>query len=121
MFIGDGGEARLRPGTLIVDVSCDLEMGFPFARPTSFEEPTFTVGNVTYYAVDHTPSYLWRAATWELSRAVLPFLETIIAGPDAWERDETVRRAIEIRDGVIQNAKILTFQHRAADYPHPVH
>jgi alanine dehydrogenase len=121
MFIGDGGEARLRPGTLIVDVSCDLEMGFPFARPTSFEEPTFTVGNVTYYAVDHTPSYLWRAATWELSRAVLPFLETIIAGPDAWERDETVRRAIEIRHGVIHNPKILSFQHRAAHYPHPVH
>jgi hypothetical protein len=29
-----------------------------------------------------------------------------------------VRRAIEIRDGVIQNQRILSFQHRLPDYPH---
>jgi hypothetical protein len=30
----------------------------------------------------------------------------------------TIRRAIEIRDGVIQNPKILSFQGRAAEFPH---
>ena len=30
-----------------------------------------------------------------------------------------VRRAIEIRDGLIQNERILSFQHRAPDYPYP--
>ncbi len=50
----------LKPDTLIVDVSCDTGMGFDFARPTSFTNPTFMVGNrITYYAVDHSPSYLW--------------------------------------------------------------
>ena len=44
MFLREGEEARLKPGALIVDVSCDLGMGFPFARPTSFEAPTFAVG-----------------------------------------------------------------------------
>jgi alanine dehydrogenase len=118
MFLRPGEEGHLRVGALIVDVSCDLGMGFPFARPTSFEDPTFEVGRITYYAVDHTPSYLWRSASWELSRVVVPFLESVMGGPEAWKRDETVRRAIEIRDGVIQNAKILRFQNRAADYPH---
>ena len=33
--------------------------------------------------------------------------------------DETIRRAIEIRDGVIQNKQILSFQGRSPDYPHP--
>ena len=62
----------------------------------------FTVGdNMHYYAVDHSPSYLWDSATWEISEALLPFLRTVIAGPDAWDADETIRRAIEIRDGVI--------------------
>ena len=42
-----------------------------------------------------------------------------MAGPDAWEADETVRRAIEIRDGVIRNPAILSFQHRAAAVPAP--
>jgi hypothetical protein len=43
----------------------------------------------------------------------------VLAGPEAWEADPTVRRALEIRDGVIQNPQILSFQHRSPDYPHP--
>ena len=37
-----------------------------------------------------------------------------MAGPAAWDADETIRRAIEIREGVIQNPRILSFQGRAA-------
>lgn len=111
--------ATLRPGTLIVDVSCDLGMGFSWARPTSFEDPMFEVGDhVRYYGVDHSPSYLWDSATWEVSEALLPYLGTVLGGPAAWEADETIRRAIEIRDGKIINPSILAFQSRAAEYPH---
>ena len=120
MYLERGQHAAMKPGALIVDVSCDDGMGFTFARPTSFNEPTFQVGSLTYYAVDHTPSYLWQSASWELSRVVLPFLETVMGGPSAWERNETIRRAIEIRDGKVQNPKILSYQGRAEAYPHPV-
>ncbi len=120
MFLQDDDIDRFALGALIVDVSCDLGMGFPFARPTSFEEPTFAVGGVTYYAVDHTPTYLWRSASWELSRVVVPFIETVIDGPAAWEGNETIRRAIEIREGVIRNPKVLSFQRRADKFPHPI-
>jgi len=107
------------PGSLIVDVSCDEGMGFSWARPTSFDAPSFVVGrNVHYYAVDHSPSYLWNSATWEISAALLPHLPTVLSGADEWAASETIRRAIEIRDGVIQNASILSFQHRAPEYPH---
>ena len=41
-----------------------------------------------------------------------------MAGPGAWERDETIRRAIEIRDGAVLNPRILSFQNRAADPPY---
>jgi len=44
----------------------------------------------------------------------------VLGGPAAWDSAETIRRAIEIRDGVIRNPAILSFQHRAPDYPHPV-
>ncbi len=119
LYLQPGEESRLRPGTLICDISCDLGMGFPFARPTSFTEPTFQVGDLLYYAVDHTPSLLWRAATWEISAALLPFIETVAAGPQAWDADATLRRAIEIRHGVIGNPQILKVQKRSPDYPHP--
>ena len=118
-FLTDDDLAAVTPGTLIVDVSCDEGMGFSWARPTTFADPTFVVGdNVLYYAVDHSPSYLWNSATWEISEALLPFLRTVLAGRDAWDADPTIRRAIEIRDGVIQNPAILSFQGRAPKYPH---
>ena len=106
-------------GSLFVDVSCDEGMGFEWARPTSFEDPTFTVGEgLTYYAVDHSPSFLWDSATWEISLALTPHLRTMMEGPEAWLRDEVIARAIEIRDGEIQNPKILSFQNRAPEFPH---
>ena len=106
--------AAFRPGSLIVDVSCDEAMGFSWARPTSFDDPMFDVGpGVGYYAVDHSPSYLWRSATWENSQALLPFLPVVLGGPDAWDADETIRRAIEIREGDVVNPQILAFQGRA--------
>jgi alanine dehydrogenase len=119
VFLEDGDLPTLAPGTLVIDVSCDEGMGFSWARPTTFEEPMVTVGNhVHYYAVDHSPSYLWDSATWEISEALLPHLATVISGPLAWEADDTISRAIEIRDGVIRNPTILDFQSRDERYPH---
>ena len=119
MFVTADDLPAFAPGSLIVDVSCDEGMGFTWARPTSFAEPMFTVGNnIQYYGVDHSPSHLWNSATWEISEALLPYLRPVLAGPDVWTGNETIRRAIEIRDGVIQNPRILSFQHRSPQYPH---
>jgi alanine dehydrogenase len=119
MFLTGDDLAAFAPGSLIVDVSCDEGMGFSWARPTSFAEPMLTVGgNICYYAVDHSPSLLWNSATWEISEALLPHLRPVLAGPRAWDADPTIRRALEIRGGIIQNPGILSFQHRSPDYPH---
>jgi alanine dehydrogenase len=105
--------ADFRRGSLIVDVSCDEGMGFSWAVPTTFDDPMFTVGDrVHYYAVDHSPSYLWNSATWENSEALLPFMETVLSGPEGWDSSETITRAIEIGDGRIQNPAITAFQGR---------
>ena len=119
VFMGEEDLPALRPGSLVVDVSCDEAMGFSWARPTTFDDPTFVVGdNVLYYAVDHSPSYLWNSATWENSEALLPFLDTVMGGGDAWDDSPTISRAIEIRDGVVQNPAILSFQGRSPAHPH---
>lgn len=118
MFVEENEVGRLKPGCLIVDISCDEGMGFSFARPTDFDDPIFQVGPVHYYAVDHSPSYLWNSASWEISNSLIPYLPLVMGGPEKWMASETLRRAIEIRDGVVQNPKILSFQHREAAYPH---
>ena len=63
-------------------------------------------------------SHLWRSATWENSEALLPFIRTVLGGPEAWDAHPTIRRAVEIREGVIQNPAILRFQGRAPAHPH---
>ena len=118
-YLAEADLDAFRPGSLIVDVSCDEGMGFSWARNTTFVEPMFTVGNnVNYYAVDHSPSYLWNSATWEISEALMPFIEPVLTGREAWAEHETIARAIEISDGVIVNPAILEFQQRQESYPH---
>lgn len=120
-FLKNADLPLLAPGTLIVDVSCDEHMGFEWARPTGFDSPTFEVGQaVTYYAVDHSPSYLWNSATWEVSQALLPYVRDVLTGPQGWDGNETIRRAIEIRDGHIINPQIIEFQNRDAQFPYPL-
>ena len=119
MFVMDDELELFRPGSVLIDVSCDEGMAFEWARPTSFADPVFTVGSgIHYYAVDHSPSYLWDSATWEISEALIPFLGTVMSGEQSWDESQTIQRAIEIRAGVVQNPRILSFQSRAATYPH---
>ena len=121
VFVDEEDLGAFARGTLFVDVSCDEGMGFSWARPTTFVDPIFEVGDGSYYyAVDHSPSYLWSSATWENSEALLRYLPVVAAGPEAWDADETIRRAIEVRDGVVVNPRILSFQHRAPAPPHRV-
>lgn len=119
MFVTEDDLADFAPATLIIDVSCDLGMGFSWARPTTFDAPLIVVGDrVLYYAVDHSPSHLWASATWENSNALLPFLGTIMGGDSSWDADPTISRAIEVRDGAVVNPAILSFQGRRPGYPH---
>jgi alanine dehydrogenase len=121
LYLRESDLGAFRPGSLIIDVSCDEGMGFEWARPTSFADPMFTVGGtINYYAVDHSPSYLWNSASWEISEALLGFIPTVMAGPEAWEQNETIRRATEIADGIILNPAILEFQQRDSTFPHLV-
>ena len=119
LFVTEADRPRLKPRSLIIDISCDQGMGFCFATPTSFASPTIDVGaGITYYAVDHAPSYLWHAASREISRAMIEFLPLVAGGPAAWDATATLSRAIEIRDGVVRNPQLLAFQRRSAAYPH---
>jgi alanine dehydrogenase len=96
-------------------------MGFEWARATTFAEPMFGVGDgLHYYAVDHSPSFLWDSATWENSEALLDYLPIVMRGPAAWGANDTIGRAIEIHEGVIRNPRIISFQNRAPSFPYAV-
>ncbi|WP_375411819.1 hypothetical protein [uncultured Bradyrhizobium sp.] len=117
MFVAEEEVAKLDHPCLIVDISCDPGMGFPFSRTTTFEKPTFKVGKMTICAVDHTPAYHWDAATWGISKALVPHIATVASGPKQWRKNSTISDAIEIENGMILNRKIISFQDRSSVYP----
>jgi len=91
---------------------------FRFAKPTTFKNPILLVNKIDYYAVDHTPSYLWESASRSISAALIVYLRTILEGHDSWMNNTTIKKAINTDNGVIKKEAVLTFQNRLPDYPH---
>lgn len=117
-FVTEEEKDILTPGCLIVDVSCDEGMGFYFAKPTTFKNPMLQVNNIDYYAVDHTPSYLWESASRSISAALIVHLPSVLEGCKGWKNNSTIQNAINVDGGVIKKESVLSFQNRLPDYPH---
>jgi alanine dehydrogenase len=62
----------MRPGSVIVDVSIDQGGCIETSRPTSLDNPTFTVHGVVHYCVPNMSSNISRTASRVLSDAALP-------------------------------------------------
>ena len=117
-FVTEDEKDALKAGCLIIDVSCDEGMGFYFAKPTTFKNPILKIANIDYYAVDHTPSYLWESASRSISAALIGYLPIILEGRKSWMKNATIKNAINIDNGVIIKESVLTFQNRMKEYPH---
>lgn len=119
-YVNEDEKSKLKPGSLIIDVSCDEGMGFYFAKPTTFKNPLISVDKIDYYAVDHTPSYFWESASRSISAALIVHLPSVVAGRDSWAQNKTIQNAINIDEGMIVKESVLRFQNRNAAYPHKV-
>jgi alanine dehydrogenase len=62
----------MRPGSVVVDVSIDQGGCVETSRPTSLDNPTFTVHGVVHYCVPNMSSNISRTASRVLSDAALP-------------------------------------------------
>ena len=90
-FVKEDEKDSLKPGSLIIDVSCDEGMGFYFAIPTTFKKPILHIDKIDYYAVDHTPSYYWESASRSISAALLVHVPSVISGRESWNENKTIK------------------------------
>ncbi|MFA0203967.1 hypothetical protein AB4450_12025 [Vibrio breoganii] len=118
-FIHNNEKNLIKRNAVIVDVSCDKGMGFDFAVPTSFDSPGFMVDQTDfyYYGVDHTPSLYWNTSSYELSSAILPFID-YICKENGFHENEILLNAVEIENGIIRNKNIIEFQQRDSVFPY---
>lgn len=66
--------ARMRPGSVLVDVAVDQGGCFEDTRPTTHDDPTFAVHGSTFYCVANMPGAVPATSTSALTNATLPYL-----------------------------------------------
>jgi alanine dehydrogenase len=65
--------SKMKPGSVLVDVSIDQGGCFETSRPTTHAEPTYTVDGVVHYCVANMPGAAPRTSSEALVHATLPF------------------------------------------------
>jgi hypothetical protein len=54
-----------------------------------------------YYSVDHAPSYLWRAASREISLSLIPFLPIVVKGINAIKNNEILSKQLILSKAIL--------------------
>lgn len=102
---------KFKPGTLIIDVSCDPELEIETSRPTTIEDPVYTVDGVIHYAVDNTPGMFPITVTKVLSRGIGRYID-IVLEHDFEAYPENLKKAVVIKDGSIRDERIRAFREK---------
>ncbi len=64
----------MKPGSVLVDIAIDQGGCFEHSRPTTHDEPTFSVHQSVYYCVANMPGAVPNTSTRALTNATLPFV-----------------------------------------------
>jgi len=76
--------AKMKPGSVLVDIAIDQGGCFEDSKPTTHAEPTFQVHNSIFYCVANMPGAVPVASTYALTNATLPYALAI--ANKGWER-----------------------------------
>jgi alanine dehydrogenase len=75
--------SRMRPGSVLVDISVDQGGCFESTRPTTHSDPTFMVHESVFYCVANMPGAVPHTSTWALTNVTLPY--TLEIAEHGWE------------------------------------
>lgn len=99
---------KMKPGTLIIDVSCDPYLEIETSHPTSISDPVYEVDGVIHYAVDNTPAMYSKTVTKVLSSGISKYIDEIIKG----EYSDAIKKATVIQNGSIIQKEIREFREK---------
>ena len=98
--------AKMRPGTMLIDVACDPHMGIETSHETTIDDPVYVVDGVIHYAVDNTPAMFPKTVSTVLSESFAPYVDSILED----RLPEALEKAMVIRDGQILDERIRAFR-----------
>jgi alanine dehydrogenase len=110
----------MKPGSVMVDVAIDQGGCFETSRPTTHEDPVYTVDGIIHYCVTNMPGAVARTSTIALTNATLPFaLALANKGLNkALMEDPHLRNGLNVHAGKITAkpvADALSFEYMEAE------
>lgn len=100
--------AKMKPGSVIVDVAIDQGGCVETARPTTHSQPTYVVDGVVHYCVANMPGAVPRTSTLALNNATLPYVVKLagLGYKKALQEDSYLRTGLNICAGQITNQDV---------------
>jgi alanine dehydrogenase len=69
--------SRMKPGSVLVDISIDQGGCFEDSRPTTHADPTYQVHNSVFYCVANMPGAVPHTSTYALTNVTLPYAAAV--------------------------------------------
>lgn len=100
--------ARMRPGSVLVDIAVDQGGCFEDTRPTTHAEPTFLVHGSVFYCVANMPGAVPNTSTSALTNATLPYVRRIasLGWEQALAADAALAAGLNTTGGSVVNAGV---------------
>jgi len=76
-LVTDALVAKMRPGSVLVDISVDQGGCFESTHPTTHSNPTFEVNGSLFYCVANMPGAVPHTSTHALANSTLPYVEAL--------------------------------------------
>ncbi|MFC4612977.1 alanine dehydrogenase [Streptomyces maoxianensis] len=95
--------AKMKPGSVLVDIAIDQGGCFEDSRPTTHAEPTFMVHNSVFYCVANMPGAVPNTSTYALTNATLPYIVELAnrGWVEALRRDPALAKGLNTHDGQV--------------------
>jgi len=95
--------SRMKPGSVLVDISVDQGGCFEDTRPTTHADPTFGVHDSLFYCVANMPGAVPHTSTYALTNVTLPYAVALadLGWAEALRRDPSLRPGLNTHEGQI--------------------
>ena len=86
--------SRMKPGSVLVDISIDQGGCFEDSRPTTHADPTYEVHNSVFYCVANMPGAVPHTSTYALTNVTLPY--AVQLANQGWRSALTANRPLAL-------------------------
>jgi len=95
--------SRMKPGSVLVDISIDQGGCFEDSRPTTHADPTYRVHDSVFYCVANMPGAVPHTSTYALTNVTLPY--AVELADNGWrqalQQDPSLAKGLNVHAGAV--------------------